>query len=374
MSGKRLDVSIKTPAEMAGLQTAWADLCGRCLEDNVYYTPTYAGALLATVARHDAVKFIAAHDGPNLVALLPVVLARSAASILVPSGRAWMTDYTFGTLPLIDKTDSAVAAHALLDGLRRVNAGEWLLPAMNIDGPTCKALGDALSERGFPWSNLGRFERASISTGRSFEDHLSACISSKRRRDLERCKRRLEEAGEVRHEVHTAGEGLDQAVAAFLQLEASGWKGKRGTALASQPDSKSFAEKVFAGSDISLRKRVDLLVLNGRPVAAGMILFSGNTGFTIKGAYDEAYAKFSVGLLLEMEVIRSFLSEAWASRLDAATAGDHVIDQFWPDRVPVGGFAFSLAPVAASFRLRVFLSRLVLRQQLKEKAKKMLGR
>ena len=374
MLGKRLDVSIKSLSEMEGLLTEWSDLCTRCLEDNVYYTPTYAKALLDTIAKDEPVKFIAVCDGPKLVALLPVVTVCLTIPIIRPSGLAWMTDYTFGTIPLIDRTDPAIAARGLIDGLKMLHRGEWLLPAMNIEGPSSMALIDALDKRGIPWSKVGRFERASIEKGRSFEDHLSTCISSKRRRDIERCRRRLEEMGEVRHEVHTAGEGLNQAVDAFLRLEASGWKGERGTALASQPDSKDFALKVFSDGNSPLRRRADLLLFDGKPIAAGIIIFSGDTGFTVKGAYDENYAKYSVGLLLEIEVIKSFLSESWASRLDAATAGDHVIDQLWPYRVPVAGLTFSLSRFAPSFRLRMFTLTLELKRQLKEKIKRILKR
>ena len=81
-------------------------------------------------------------------------------------------------------------------------------------------------------------------------------------------------------------------------------------------------------------------------------MFSGTTGFTVKGAYDEAYAGYSAGLLLEQEVIRSFLNENWASRLDAATDGSHVIDCLWPEKVEVAELTFSLASRAARQRLR----------------------
>lgn len=374
MSKKRFDVSVKSLLEMRHLIEEWEDLCNRCLEDVVYYTPTYALALLETVSKGDHVRFVVTQDGPVLMALLPVVLARLPIPAIRAAGSAWMSDYTYSTMPLIDRTYPTESADAIIDGLQTLRKGEWLLPASNIDGPCCKELTRAMERRGIPWSITGQFERASISKGKAFEDYISVCINPKRRRELERCRRRLDELGEVRHETHTSGEGLGQAVQAFLDLEASGWKGEQGTALASNPATRDFALAAFASSDKSMRRRFDLLLLNGNPIAAGVIVFCGDTGFTIKGAYDENYSKYSAGLLLEIEVIKSFLSGTWAKRLDAATAGDHVIDQLWPERVPVGNLVFSTSSVASSARLSVYVQLLHLRLRAKEWLKRKLNR
>jgi hypothetical protein len=81
---------------------------------------------------------------------------------------------------------------------------------------------------------------------------------------------------------------------------------------------------------------------------------AGDTGFTVKCAFDEAYRNYSAGLLLEVEVIRSLIAEKWARRLDAATAGPHVVDDLWPGRVIVADLIFSLAHRHSRFRFRLF--------------------
>ena len=371
---KRFDVSVKSLLEMRHLIEEWEDLCKRSLEDVVYYTPVYTLALLDTVCNGDQVQFVVVQDGPVLMALLPVVIARLPVPAIMAAGSAWMSDYTFSTVPLIDRTCPIEAADGIIDGLQKLRRGEWLLPAANIDGQCSQVLIRAMERRGMPWSKTGRFERASISRGKNFEDYVSGCIGSKRRRELERCRRRLEELGKVTHEIHTSEAGLNQALHAFLELEVSGWKGKQGTALASKPATRNFALSLFASSDESLRRRVDLLLLDGKPIAAGMIVLCGDTGFTIKGAYDEKYSKYSGGLLLEIEVIKSFLAGTWAKRLDAATAGDHVIDQLWFDRVPVGNLVFSFSRFAPSLRLNIYVRSLELRRQVKEWLKRKLQR
>lgn len=374
LPGMMHDVRVLSAPQMQARLQDWEDLCGRSIEDSVYYSPHYANALLSTAARQDHVRFVAVYEGDKLVALLPVSTTRLPLPGVAPAGQAWMTDYTFTTEPLIDKQTAAEAAGSLVDGLAQLSGGEWLFPVVNLDGPTTRAMTDAMQSRGIPWMTQGVFARAVMTRGPSFEEHLAKQVGSKRRRDLARSRRRLEDLGSVRHETHCEGEGLNRAVQAFLDIEAAGWKGKRGTALACDPATREFAMAAFG--DVNGRSicRADMLLLNDKPIAVGLIVFAGRTGFTVKGAYDEAYAKYGAGLLLEVEVMRSFLEEGWADRLDAATAGEHVIDQLWPSRTQVGSLVFSLAPLGAGVRLRSMARVTTMKRKTREALKHLLRR
>jgi Acetyltransferase (GNAT) domain len=97
--------------------------------------------------------------------------------------------------------------------------------------------------------------------------------------------------------------------------------------------------------------RADVLKLDGIPIAVSLIAVCGRTGFAVKSAYDEAYRRYGIGILLEFEVIRGFLSGDWADRLDSATAGPHVLDTLWSGRIEVANLIFSLSPRHQAFRL-----------------------
>ena len=291
------------------LLSEWSRLAERCVEDNVYYSPRYALALLESVSLSANVKFVTALDGDLLVALLPVVVSPLPIPGLRPAGRAWQTPFTFGCMPLLDRSCPDEAAAALLEGLARLKGGDWVIPQINADGPTSRALIGALESRRTPWVSRNAFERASIKAGPTFEQHMQDHVGAKRRRDLARNRRRLEELGTVAHQSFTSGAELDGAVEAFLKIEASGWKGQRGTALDCAKETRAFARKAFGSNGAESICRADLLLLDGKPIAAGMMVFSGQTGFTVKGAYDESYAAFGAGLLLEVEVVKSFLTD-----------------------------------------------------------------
>jgi CelD/BcsL family acetyltransferase involved in cellulose biosynthesis len=359
---------------LKSVQREWEDLIARAAEDNVYYSPNYALSLLETVGSGTSVRFVTAWDGDRLMAFMPVVLNKLPIPGLRPIGRAWETDYTFGCTPMLDRSEPERAAAGLVDALAALGRGDWALPHLNVNGPVWRALTAALDRRGVPWLINQPYSRASLSVGPSFEDHMRACVGSKRRRELTRSRRRLEELGQLSHKSCTSGAALDDAVAAFLKLEASGWKGRRGTALACKEDSAAFARKAFANDGNGRTARADMLLLDDKPIAIGLIVFSGQTGFTVKGTYDEAYSQYGAGLILEVEVIKSFLEERWAEQLDAATNGAHVIDRLWPGRIEVGELVFSFARGAAHQRLMAYKAARSLKSNSKAWIKRIIAR
>lgn len=329
----------------------WQDLCGRSAEDNVYYTPRYARALLDSVEQDKDLRFAVVRDQMRLVALLPFTRSKWPIPVLQPARQAWQTKYTFSCMPLLDRLRKDDAAGALLDVMASVSEGAWAIPTLNVDGEACRAIIAALGRRGLPWAFAGGFERAVLQPGGTFEEHMDGHVRPRRRKDLARNRRRLEKLGRVQHEAHSFGAGLDGAVAAFLEIEARGWKGRRGTALACDDKTRAFAVAAFTGAEGDSICRADMLLLDGAPIAVSLMVFAGRTGFTVKCTYDESYGSYSAGLLLEVEVIRSFLSENWAGRLDSATAGTHVLDGLWPGRIEVADLMFCLSPRNPDLRL-----------------------
>jgi hypothetical protein len=267
------------------------------------------------------------------------------------AGSDWQNKYIFSCMPLLDDDSKIEAAAALVDVLASIGAAEWIIPAVNTQGEACRAMIAALGQKGLLWTFLDRFERPALVRDHIFEEHMRAHVLPSRRKELARNRRRLEELGKVEHESHSFGEGLDRAVSAFLRIEAEGWKGKRGTALACEEATRAFALNAFKGENGSSICRADVLKLDGIPIAVSLIAVCGRTGFAVKSAYDEAYRRYGIGILLEFEVIRGFLSGDWADRLDSATAGPHVLDTLWSGRIEVANLIFSLSPRHQAFRL-----------------------
>lgn len=372
MSG--LHAEIVGPSALPDLTAHWKGLSDRAVEDNVYYAPKYADALLRNLDRHGRWQLALVWRGATLAGLLPFVTRKIAAPLIEPAARAWTTKYTFNCTPLLDRDCAVDAAAALLGLLEWVAPGEWSIPNLNIDGAACRALTQALDRKGHPWKVANRFQRATLGLDLGFEDHMHARVGHSRRKELARRRRRLEERGVVAHETHCFGAGLRRAVNAFLDIEARGWKGRRGTALACNAATRQFALEAFTGDRQDSICRADVLTLDGTAIAVSLTALAGRTGFTVKCTYDEAYRSCAAGLLLEIEVIRSFLSDRWADRLDAATAGPHVLDDLWLGHIAVGDLFFSLAPTYPEQRLLVFHRAQELRQTYRQAIKSTLER
>jgi CelD/BcsL family acetyltransferase involved in cellulose biosynthesis len=354
------------------LVPAWDDLCRRSLEDNVYYSPKYARALLANVNHDEMVRFAVVWSHNTLIALLPFTTPRFRVPVLGPAARAWRSKYTFSCMPLLDRDRKIEAANALLNLLRSVQPGEWTFSTLNSEGEVCRALIDVLDRRARPWTLVNRFQRASLELGPSFDEHMKQHVSAKRRRDLARNRRRLEQLGRVEYRAYSCGAGLARALEAFLEIETNGWKGRKGTALGCNEAGRKFAVAAFTGQEHDSICRADLLTLDETPIAVSLTVFADRTGFTVKCAYDEAYRSYSAGLLLEIEVVRSFLSDKWADRLDASTAGPHTIDSLWSGRIEVADLMFSLAAENGQIRLSLLEKFERTRSSLKSEAKRWL--
>jgi len=125
-------------------------------------------------------------------------------------------------------------------------------------------------------------------------------LSRRFKRNLRRAERRLGELGDVRFEVVTTGTRLKQALEVFYRLEASGWKGRSGTAVTQRSQVKRFYDGLVDRAEVW----IPILSVCGDPVAAYVLRVSGHNIFALKTGYDQTYSKYAPGLLLTSRVIR----------------------------------------------------------------------
>jgi CelD/BcsL family acetyltransferase involved in cellulose biosynthesis len=89
-------------------------------------------------------------------------------------------------------------------------------------------------------------------------------------------------------------------------VEASGWKGKGGTATAVDLDRglRAFYAALTRRFAAQGRCRIHAIRHHGRPIAVAFSLQLDHTLYMLKIAYDESYARFSPGNLLYWYIIR----------------------------------------------------------------------
>ncbi|HVY18745.1 MAG TPA: GNAT family N-acetyltransferase [Bauldia sp.] len=130
-----------------------------------------------------------------------------------------------------------------------------------------------------------------------------------------------------------------RAFETFLAIEAKSWKGEEGTAILSRPDDARFIRRWFADLAEAGAASVALLTLDGKPIAAQVLLSAGNTAYTWKIGYDAAWEKFSPGVLL-IDKLSEQLLEAGIEQIESCSPQGGFMEKVWSGRRWTGEILF----------------------------------
>jgi CelD/BcsL family acetyltransferase involved in cellulose biosynthesis len=197
--------------------------------------------------------------------------------------------------------DASGGVAALWRHLRdRVPWDVLLLRDLPRDGPTATFLEPLARADGHL---TGRWESMRTPfiplAGEAAEERTSA----KFRANLRRRARKLQEAGAVALRRAERPDEVDAALAEFLALEASGWKGASGSAIALDPAAAAFYARLARDAARRGALAMRLLTLDGRAVAAHLGILHRGVYYLPKTGYDEALGAASPGQLLQREVL-----------------------------------------------------------------------
>lgn len=132
-------------------------------------------------------------------------------------------------------------------------------------------------------------------------------LSRNLRGDVRRSFRRLQAVGDVRFEHLDGLEHLDDRLSEVFRVESSGWKGARGTAIASRPETERFYREVSAWAAARGALRVAVLRLDDRAIAFELGIEEHGVHYALKAGFDPTRRAFSPGKLLIHRILeRSF--------------------------------------------------------------------
>jgi hypothetical protein len=178
------------------------------------------------------------------------------------------------------------------------------------------------------WSTRAFFE-----PGEDAERYLRGAISGLALKEVRRKEKRLRERGRLVWRELEPGEDVAPWLRNFLELEASGWKGRGRSALACrEAEREFFVSAATAAHDVGQLMLLGLF-LDDRPLALKCNFLAGAGGFAFKIAFDEAYRAFSPGFLLEVEHVRRLHRHPEIRWMDSCAAAQHaMINRLWPGR------------------------------------------
>jgi CelD/BcsL family acetyltransferase involved in cellulose biosynthesis len=308
--------------------------------------------MVLPAARHlqdgQAVRLLVAEQGGELRFLMPVSGATARLRLPVAGLRAWTHDYCFlGTPLLAADGDPDRVWRAVIGHLRRDSpASQLVVPFHPTQGPVAAALhrtglGAGLGIRRSPAAHRGFVRR------RPQPSYAREWMSRKHLANLARRRRQLGRTlGAEVATVDRAAAGLDAAVEQFLQLESKGWKGRNRTALSSRPGDERFFREMSRGFADQGRLMFLSLEAGPRVLAQNTALLGGGGLFGFKRAYDEDFARWSPGTLLDLDILDWFHQQAPLAWLDTCSAPDDGTGSTtFGDRRAVCTLAIPLSPL-----------------------------
>jgi len=326
-----------TPAQL----TAWSELAARAAEPNPFFEPEF----LLPAARHlgeSGIGMLVVQEGDrDWLACMPVCHHLNVRGARVPALSAWRHLYSFLGTPLVAGSGVQEGTERLLEqALRASRLGVFVMPWLGEDGPVAHGLQEALEARGLHPALHRSFERAVLRPAElvSGSDSL---MSSRHRRNLGRLARRLGEELGAPLELSDESE-REAAVERFLALEASGWKGQRGTALLSRREHADFFRDVCAAFRAAGRLQLLAFGTAERIVSGQCSLLSGDAVFHFKIAFDESAGHYRPGLQLELRMVDLFSEHMPQTWIDSCADPDSgLFRNYWPQRRPIGSWVIA---------------------------------
>jgi CelD/BcsL family acetyltransferase involved in cellulose biosynthesis len=278
----------EAPRSMASFGHAWVSaFVAHCLPPGIRWR-------VATAERDGA-----------LVGVLPLVEERAGLrGLLAPRLKSATDEHSFVGGPLLAAgPDREAVLRALLDGhLEAAPRTAAILFERTAHVPESR---DVFPSRG----RFTRILRPSGVVGCAFDtrgpwEERWKGLGQRTKKNLRNAENRLAEMGRVDHEVVRDAADVPAALEAFLALEAAGWKGREGTAIAQHPARRAFYEEACRNLAARGALRVHVLRLDGRPIAAELCGLVGRRLHVQKITYDETLDRLSPGHLLWQRTMR----------------------------------------------------------------------
>lgn len=338
-----IHVETTTWSEVATRAGEWSRLAASALEPNAFLEPSFAipAAQHLDSLREARFLIVSTRAEPSrMIGLWPL-----AAPSLGGLARTWMHDYSACGAPLLDRERAADALDAILLGLaeRAANIAGIAAPIVAADGPTAALFGASAERLGLSFRILDIRERPILSCAPN-ESALDA--QTVRERKTARALRKLKSTGaSCAHRVWRTPQEIKVAIELFLALEASGWKGRRGTALMQDPRAATFVRTMSRLMAKDEKIEIDALCADDRPIAMTISLRSQRRTFLWKTAYDETMAAFSPGAQLIPLISQRLIDDATIDSADSCASNDNpTIRRLWRESARIGDAYLSCAP------------------------------
>ena len=279
--------------DTAAITQGWAELA-RETRAAPFLWPDWIEAWCDSFGKGRVAIAVARRDG-KLAAVLP--LQRSRGVLTSPTN--WHTPL-FGAVG-----ENRAAVTALIEAVFDERPHRLSLSFVDLRDPLLEVTREAAAGAGYRTLDEAMLRSPYLQIDGEWTDVWQG-LGSKRRNTINRRRRRLKERGEVELSVSGGGD-LDELLGEALRVEALGWKGTRGTAIASDPATDRFYRRVAASAAALGAFRLAQLRVDGRLVAFDYVIECNGHSFLLKTGFDPEFRDCAPGIVLRaMMIERAF--------------------------------------------------------------------
>lgn len=327
-----------------GAILAWDALALWASEPNPFFESWYLLPALRGQDTGGRVKLLRFEIAGELAGLMPVVEASRYYTRPIPHLASWLHPNCFLGAPLVARGLEKPFWRALLDWAdAQGGLGLFLhLAELPLSGALYDALREVVGEEQRMAAVVARANHVILRSDLTPDAYFEATVSGKKRKEYRRQANRLAETGALAFTRQRGDEDLADWIESFLALEASGWKGAAGSALASHHATATLWRDALTGAAQRGRLERLAMTLDGRPVAMLASFITAPAAFMFKTTFDESLAVYSPGVLLQRENLAMLEAEGidW---VDSCAGEDHpMITHLWRERRPVGKVSLAI--------------------------------
>ncbi len=271
-------------------------------------------------AEDPALALLVARSGAAAAAGLPAGDSRTLAG--------FSTMYTTHFLPVIHPT--AITPERAAEGFAQALAAErpaWR--SLNFESldpaePFFQAFEAALRRAGFIVQTYAHFGNWFEGTEGDNLESFMARRPSALRNTVKRKGRKLEKMEDVRFEILTGGDSLDQAMDAYDAIYANSWK---------EPEPfPDFTRRLVHEAAAAGCLCLGTVYLGERPAASQIWIIAGGRATIFKLAYDEEFKKLSAGSVLTVKILEHVLTHDQVVEVDYGRGDDAYKKQWLSER------------------------------------------
>lgn len=306
--------------ELECIVPAWEELARAALEPNPFYEHWMLRPALEAFGAAREARVVLVWADERLAGLFPFERVPRYKGLPATALASWQHAHTLLCTPLVRADMARPCLAALFDWLdaslvefRYVPAGE----------PFHRALLEVLAARGLESVVNHAYERGLLRKHR-------ATISARFRRQLAKSERRLKN---LAHVTLRPQDDIGRWIDDFLRIEASGWKGRNGSAMASNDANRRYFREIVTAAFRRGRLLGCGLDVGGQAIARRLSFTAGDAAYAFKTTYDERFAECSPGAMLEADNVRQVDAHPALQWMDSFTEGNVLaVERLWPDR------------------------------------------